>query len=96
MKNIKAFVYKYHRLLGIVFSLPLALCAVTGIGIVVADEFLHNKKLAHLFFGLHTMKIFGSDEIETAYTFVVCLSLLALIATGFIMLMPIKKNTAKK
>lgn len=96
MKKLKAFAYKYHRQLGIIFSLPLALCAVTGIGMAVADEFLHNKKLAHLFFGLHTMKIFKSEEIEMIYTFIVCLSLLGLIFTGLIMLMPINKNSAKK
>lgn len=96
MKKLKAFAYKYHRQLGIIFSLPLALCAVTGIGMAVADEFLHNRKLAHFFYGLHTMKIFGSDEIEIIYTFIVCLSLLGLIVTGLIMLMPVKKNSANK
>lgn len=92
MKNLKVVFYKYHKWLGIIFSLPIALCAITALGMTVADEFLHNRKLAHFFFELHTMKIFGSDEIEVIYSFIVCLSLLGLIFTGLMLLFPLRKN----
>jgi len=92
MPNLKAKFYKYHRQLGIIFSLPLALCAATAMGMTIAKEFLHNRPLAHFFFSLHTMSIFGSDEIENIYSVIVGISTLARIFTGLICLVPLKKK----
>jgi len=92
MKNFKAVFLKYHKYLGIIFSLPLALCALTAMGMLIAEEFLHNEKLASLFFNLHTMKIFGSEKIEIIYSFIVGISTLVLIFTGLMLLVPINKK----
>lgn len=96
MANLKAKFYKYHRELGIIFSLPLALCAVTAMGMTIAKEFLHNKPLAHFFFSLHTMGIFGSDKIENIYSVIVGISTLGLIFTGLMCLAPFKKKKVDK
>lgn len=90
--KLKAAFFKYHKQLGIIFSLPLALCAITAMGMTISDEFLHNKKLAHFFFGLHTMGIWGSEKIEIIYSIIVGLSTLGLIFTGLMCLIPLKKK----
>jgi len=96
MKNLKAKFYKYHRELGIIFSLPLALCAVTAMGITISREFLHDRHLARFFLSLHTMSIFGSEMIENIYSIIVGISTLAIIFTGFMCLVPNKKKKSNQ
>ncbi|OGH99897.1 MAG: hypothetical protein A2039_04470 [Candidatus Melainabacteria bacterium GWA2_34_9] len=96
MANLKAKFYKYHRELGIIFSLPLALCAVTAMGMTIAREFLHNRPLAKFFFSLHTMSIFGSEEIENIYSIIVGISTLAIIFTGLMCLVSFKKKKSNQ
>lgn len=82
MSELKAKLYKYHKLMGLIFALPLIFCAITGMGIAISDEYLHNEQLGEFFIQLHTLEII---HLEKIYPFILGLSLLGLIFTGLVM-----------
>jgi hypothetical protein len=44
---------KYHRILAIVVCLPLLITACTGIGITIADKWLHQRELSSFLISIH-------------------------------------------
>jgi len=94
MKKLRPLLHKYHKIFGIILLLPLTITALTGMGMIIAEDFLHNEKLADFLLSIHTMKIFGSEKIEIAYIFILASSLLILVFTGlmnFLFSIPKKK-----
>jgi len=82
MKDLKAFLRKNHILIGTIFSIPILLTAITGIGYAIFRGILGNREMAHLMKQLHTMEIFGIEAIEGLYIFIVGLSLIYVVVTG--------------
>lgn len=80
---------KYHRFLAIVLSLPLILTVLTGMGYTIFDEWFHMGKLGHFLMDIHTMKIFGLDEIYPVFN---GLGLVGLLVTGLSMTGLFKKR----
>jgi len=94
MKKLRPLLHKYHKFFGILLLLPLTITAITGMGMIIAEDFFHNEKLADFLLSIHTMKIFGNEKIEIVYIFIVASSLLILVFTGLLNLilsMPRKK-----
>lgn len=79
MKKIKALFYKHHKILGIIFFIPLFLTAITGVLAVIFEEIFDNRELAHLMIEIHTMDILGIEDI---YCVVVGISMIYLLITG--------------
>ncbi|MDZ8064774.1 MAG: peptidase [Nostoc sp. DedQUE08] len=70
---------KYHRLIAIVFCLPLLFTAVTGCFVAIADTWLHQEELAGFLITVHTLQIFKLDAIVPVLN---GLGLIGLVATG--------------
>jgi hypothetical protein len=79
MVNFKSFFWKYHRIVGIIFAIPLLLTAITGIGYIVFDEWLKNEAMGVLMLKLHTMDFFGLKE---PYSILVGISLIWLVISA--------------
>jgi hypothetical protein len=73
---------KYHRLIATLFCLPLLVTAITGIGVAIADTWLHQPELAAFLTTIHTFQIFNLDAILPVLN---GLGLLGLMATGLSM-----------
>ena len=73
---------KYHRWLAIVLSIPILLTIVTGVGITIFDEWLHQEELAELLIDIHTLKILHLEEI---YPVLNGIGLIGLLVTGLSM-----------
>ena len=86
MANIKIKARKYHRVLGIIFALPLLWAITTATTAVVIEKFFHNEALADYVLKFHTLEIIGLEDI---YPFIFLIGIVGLVATAFIML---KKN----
>lgn len=82
MKKLKALFYKHHKILGIIFFIPLFLTALTGVLAVIFEEVFENRELAHLMIEIHTMDILGIEDI---YCVIVGISMLYLLITGLYM-----------
>jgi Sec-independent protein secretion pathway component TatC len=76
------FFRKYHRQIAIVFSLPLLLTVVTGMGFTIAEEWLHQRQLARFLIKVHTLEIFNLGEIFPVLN---GLGLIGLLVTGIYM-----------
>jgi hypothetical protein len=73
---------KYHRLIAMVFCLPLLFTALTGMSIAIAEEWLHKEDFAAFLVTVHTFKIF---KLAAILPVVNGLGLIALVATGLSM-----------
>jgi hypothetical protein len=73
---------KYHRLIAIIFGLPLLFTALTGISAAIADTWFHQENLAVFFIKVHTFQIFKLDAILPILN---GLGLMGLVATGLSM-----------
>ncbi|MBZ8180651.1 MAG: peptidase [Oscillatoria sp. PMC 1051.18] len=83
---------KYHRLLGIIISLPLLLTIITGISYSIFDELLGQGEIGHLMLEIHTMEII---HLEIIYPLLNGLGLLGLLVTGLSMTNFFKKPLSK-
>lgn len=79
MKKLKALFHKHHKILGIIFFIPLFLTALTGVLAIIFEEVFENRELAHLMIEIHTMDILG---IENIYCVIVGISMIYLLITG--------------
>lgn len=86
MANIKIKARKYHKILGIVFALPLLWATITATSAVIIEQFFHNEQLADYVLKFHTLEIIGLEDI---YPFIFLTGVIGLVVTAFIML---KKN----
>ena len=83
MKNtIKNTLRKYHRLIATFFCLPLLFTALTGISVVIADEWLHQEERIAFLIKVHTFDFFGLAAIWPVLD---GLGLIGLVATGLSM-----------
>ncbi len=71
----------YHRWLAIVFALPLFTTVITGISFPIAKS-LHQRQLAGMLIHIHTLEIFGLDEV---FPTINGIGLLGLLVTGLYM-----------
>ena len=79
---MKRVLRKYHRLIAISICLPLGLTIVTGIGITIADQWLHQEDLVGLLIKVHTLEILN---LEGIYPLLNGLGVIGLIVTGLSM-----------
>jgi Sec-independent protein secretion pathway component TatC len=79
MKNLFR---KYHRLIATLFCLPLLFTALTGVSIVIANEWLHQEELTAFLITVHTYQIFGLDAVLPILN---GLGLISLVITGLSM-----------
>jgi len=87
MSNIKIQARKYHKILGIIFALPLLWAISTATLAVIIEKFFHNEALADYVLKFHTLEIIGLDDI---YPFIFLIGIIGLVTTAVIML---KKNS---
>ncbi len=80
---------KYHRLVALIFCLPLFVTALSGISIAIADQWLHQDELVAFLITVHTFQIFKLDAILPVLN---GLGLLGLVATGLSMVRPFNKR----
>ncbi|MBR8836749.1 MAG: peptidase [Stigonema ocellatum SAG 48.90 = DSM 106950] len=73
---------KHHRLIAISICVPLSLSVVTGIGITIAEQWLHQEELVGLLIKVHTLEILGLAAI---YPLLNGLAVIGLIVTGLSM-----------
>jgi hypothetical protein len=73
---------KYHRWIAIVFSLPLITTVVTGMGTTIAGEWLHQRQISKFLLNVHTLEIFGLEEV---FPIINGIGLLGLLVTGVYM-----------
>lgn len=84
---------KYHRMIAITASLPLLLTVITGVGYTIFDEWFHQDEIGGFLIRLHTLKIFGLDEI---YPVLNGVALIGLLVTGLSMTSLFKKRPQPK
>jgi hypothetical protein len=70
---------KYHRLIAMIFCLPLLFTALTGISIAIAEEWLHREAFAAFLASVHTFRIF---KLAAILPILNGLGLMGLVATG--------------
>lgn len=81
-KSPKAKLRKFHRLLGVIFSLPLILSAVTGIAYHVGNKWLHaDEKTLKLIMNLHQGTWLGPD-LRPFYILLIGIPLIFLCLSG--------------
>ncbi len=81
-KSPKAKLRKSHRLLGVIFSLPLILSAVTGIAYHIGDKWLHaDEKTLKLIMNLHQGTWLGPD-LRPFYILLIGIPLIFLCLSG--------------
>jgi uncharacterized iron-regulated membrane protein len=86
----KARIRKSHRLLGVAFSLPLIITAVTGIAYQVGDRWLHlDEKSLKLIMNLHQGSWLG-PELRPFYILLIGGSLVFLSLSGLRLWLPVK------
>jgi len=73
---------KYHRQISIVLCLPLFLTAISGMGVTITREFLHQRELSRFLLHLHTLELFNLEEI---YPILNGIGLIGLLVTGVTM-----------
>ena len=83
MANIKIQARKYHKVLGLIFALPLIWAVSTASLAVIIEKFFHNKALADYVLKFHTLEIVGLDDV---YPFVFLIGVFGLITTALIMM----------
>ncbi len=83
MTNIKIKSRKLHKILGIVFSLPLLWATVTATSAVIIEKIFHKEALADYILKFHTLEIIGLDDI---YPFIFLIGVIGLIVTAAIMI----------
>lgn len=84
---------KYHRQIAIIAALPLLVTVISGMGITIAEEWLHQGKIEHFFKELHTFEILGIGKI---YPILNGIGLIGLLVTGFTMTGLFKKRPQSK
>jgi len=72
---------KYHHWLAIAFATPLITTTITGIAFPIA-KLLHQRQLAGFLLHIHTMEIFGLEEV---FPMITGMGLLGLLVTGMYM-----------
>lgn len=83
MSNIKIQARKFHKVMGIIFALPLLYSATTAVIFAIVDEFLHNEALGDYILKFHTLEIIGLNRV---YPFVVLIGVVGLVSTAVIIL----------
>lgn len=73
---------KYHRWMAIMFSLPLMTTVVTGMGCTIASEWFHERQMSRFLLKVHTLEIFGFEEV---FPIINGLGLVGLLVTGVYM-----------
>ena len=86
MANIKLQSRKLHKILGIIFALPLLWATMTATSAVIVEKLFHNEALADYILKFHTLEIIGLDDV---YPFIFLFGVIGLITTAIIMM----KNT---
>lgn len=83
---------KSHRLLGLIFSLPLIITAVTGIAYHVGDKWLHaDEKTLKLIMNLHQGSWLGPD-LRPFYILLIGGGLIVLCLTGLRMCLRMRRS----
>ena len=81
---------KYHRLLALIFLLPITLTVITGMLVsIVQDWSIYTGLSSNFLLKLHTGEIF---KLQAVYPFLNGLGLIGLLITGSTMLGIGKKN----
>jgi uncharacterized membrane protein len=74
---------KYHRILGLIVALPIALTVLTGMVIAIVREWsLAIEILSRFLLKIHTGEIF---HLQTIYPILNCLGMIGLLVTGLSM-----------
>jgi len=84
---------QYHRLIALIFCLPLFFTALTGTSIVIADQWLHQDAWVAFLVAVHTFQIFKLDAILPVVN---GLGLIGLVATGLSMSRVLTKRQPKR
>ena len=73
---------KYHHQIAIILCLPLLLTVLSGMGITISREILHQHELSETLTQLHTLELF---HLEKIYPLLNGLGLIGLLVTGVTM-----------
>jgi hypothetical protein len=80
---------KYHHQIGIILCLPLFLTVLSGMGITISREILHQYDLSETLTRLHTLELF---HLEKIYPLLNGLGLIGLLVTGVTMTRLFRKS----
>jgi hypothetical protein len=73
---------KYHRQIAIALCLPLLLTVLSGMGVTITRELLHQRDLGRILLQIHTLELF---HLEKIYPLLNGLGLIGLLVTGITM-----------
>ncbi len=79
MAQLNRLFRKYHRQVGLIFSLPLLLVVLSGMGAAIAGEWFEMENVAGFLIRVHTLRILHLDKI---FPIITGIGLIGLLITG--------------
>ncbi|MFM7468196.1 MAG: peptidase [Vampirovibrionales bacterium] len=89
LATVKRYGLKWHKAVGAVLALPLALTTVTGILFTYFHDYTHQKSLAKACLHWHTLEVF---HLEKLYPLVLGVSLLSVLLSALVLWFKPTKN----